>query len=399
MKAVIIAAGEGVRMRPLTYTRSKVMLPIANKPILEHLLLEAKKAGFAEFIFVVGYFEKKIREYFGDGRSWGLKIEYVTQKKQLGTAHALKMTRDPLTESFLLLNGDAPISAEDIAKVLKCEKPCMALQAVNNPQDLGVAEVANGKVKYIHEKLDKPPSNLANAGVYLLDAAIFPVIDKLEPSPRGEYEITGALQAFIEQGNDIAYEEIASWQNLSYPWDLLKANRLLLDSLSEEILGKMEQVHVTGLLRLGNNSVVKSNTYIEGPVIIGENCSIGPNCYLRPGTVIGNNCHVGSFVEIKNSIIMDNTKVPHLNYIGDSIIGQGCNFGAGTKIANLRLDEKEIIVKNIPTGTRKLGAIIGDNVKTGINANINVASFIGNDTFIGPGALVSGEVQPYSRIY
>lgn len=399
MKAVIIAAGEGVRMRPLTYTRSKVMLPLVNKPIMEHLLLEAKKAGLTDFIFVVGYFEEKIRDYFGNGQRLGVKIEYVTQKKQLGTAHALKMTRDLLTERFVLLNGDGPILAEDILKVIKHERPCMALQSVKNAQDLGVAEVADGKVKYIHEKLDKPPSNLANAGLYLLDAAIFPVIEKLEPSPRGEYEITGALQSFIDQGNDMAYEEITSWQNLTYPWDLLKVNRILLDSLSEEIQGKMEQVHVAGTLRLGKNSTIKSNAYIEGPVIIGDDCKIGPNCYLRPGTVIGNHCHVGSFVEIKNSIIMDNTKIPHLNYIGDSIIGQGCNFGAGSKIANLRLDEKEIIVRDIPIGSKKLGAIIGDNVKIGINANINVASFIGNDTFIGPGALVSGEVLPYSRIY
>lgn len=386
-------------MRPLTYTRSKVMLPLANKPIIEHLLLGAKKAGLKDFVFVVGYFEKRIREYFGDGQNWGVRIEYITQKKQLGTAHALRMTRDLLSESFLLLNGDGPIAAEDILKITRHEQPCMALQAVDNAQDLGVAEIAHGKVKYIHEKLDKPPSNLANAGLYLLNASIFPIIEKLEPSPRGEYEITSALQALINQGSDIDYEEITSWQNLTYPWDILKVNRLLLDSLPGDVQGKMEQVHVSGSLRLGRNSIIKSNAYIEGPVIVGDNCTIGPNCYLRPGTVIGNNCHVGSFVEIKNSIIMDNTKIPHLNYIGDSVIGQGCNFGAGTKIANLRLDEKEIIVKDIPTGSRKLGAIIGDNVKTGINANINVASFIGNDTFIGPGALVSGEVLPYSRIY
>lgn len=399
MKAVIIAAGEGVRMRPLTYTRSKVMLPLANKPIMEHLLLEAKKTGLTDFIFVVGYFENKIREYFGDGQGWGVKIEYVTQKKQLGTAHALKMTRELLTDNFVLLNGDGPIAAADILKVIKHKQSCMALQVVKNAQDLGVAEVANGKVKYIHEKIDRPPSNLANAGLYLLNATIFPVIEKLEPSPRGEYEITAALQAFIDQGNEIGYEEINSWQNLTYPWDLLKANRILLDSLTEEAHGKMDQVNITGILKLGKSSVIKSNACIEGPVIIGDNCAIGPNCYLRPGTVIGNNCHVGSFVEIKNSIIMDNTKIPHLNYIGDSIIGQGCNFGAGTKIANLRLDEKEIIVRNLPIGSKKLGAIIGDNVKTGINASINVASFIGNDSFIGPGALVSGEILPYSRIY
>lgn len=399
MKAVIIAAGEGVRMRPLTYTRSKVMLPLANKPILEHILLESKKAGLDDFIFVVGYFEEKIREYFGSGDRWGVKIEYVTQKRQLGTAHALIMARVSLDGSFLLLNGDGPVASADILKVIKRGRPCMAIQAVQNAQDLGVTECADGRVKQIHEKLENPPSNLANAGLYLLDSRMFPVIEKLEPSPRGEYEITAALQTFIDMGNELACEEISSWQNLSYPWDLLKANSRLLESLSGEIAGKTEQVHVSGALSLGKNSIIKAGAYIEGPVVIGENCLIGPNCYLRPGTVIGNNCHIGSFVEIKNSIIMDNSKVPHLNYIGDSIVGQGCNFGAGSKVANLRLDEKEITVKDVATGSKKLGAMIGDNVKIGINACINVASLIGNNTFIGPGAKVSGEIQPYSRIY
>lgn len=399
MKAVIIAAGEGVRMRPLTYTRSKVLLPMANKPILEHLLVEARKAGLTEFIFVVGYFKEKIREYFGNGENWGINIEYVIQTKQLGTAHALKITRELLTRNFILLNGDGPIAADDIAKILNHKQPCMALQAVHNGQDLGVAEVANGKVRHLHEKLEKPPSNLANAGLYLLNNGIFPVIEKLEPSPRGELEITAALQNFIDQGNEMAFEEITSWQNLTYPWDLLKANRRLLDSMSDNSGEIPSQAIVSGTLILGKNSHIKSNVCIEGPVVIGDNCIIGPNTYLRAGTVIGNNCHIGSFVEIKNSIIMDNTSVPHLNYLGDSVVGQGCNFGAGTKVANLRLDEREIIVRDIPIGAKKLGAIIGDNVKTGINASINVASFIGNNTFIGPGAVVSGEILPNSRIY
>jgi bifunctional UDP-N-acetylglucosamine pyrophosphorylase/glucosamine-1-phosphate N-acetyltransferase len=132
--------------------------------------------------------------------------------------------------------------------------------------------------------------------------------------------------------------------------------------------------------------------------VIGDNCVIGPNCYIRPHTAIGDNCHVGSAVEIKNSIVMRNSNVPHHNYVGDSIIGEECNLGAGTKVANLRLDKKNISVANTDTGRRKLGAIMGDGVETGINASLNVGTMIGDHTFIGPGVVVNGVVLPNSRI-
>jgi bifunctional UDP-N-acetylglucosamine pyrophosphorylase/glucosamine-1-phosphate N-acetyltransferase len=154
-----------------------------------------------------------------------------------------------------------------------------------------------------------------------------------------------------------------------------------------------------GAVSVGKGTVIRSGSYIIGPVTIGENCEIGPNCYIRPHTAIGDNCHIGNAVEVKNSIIMRDTDFPHHNYVGDSVIGEGCNFGAGTKIANLRLDKREIWVAGINTRRRKLGAIIGDGVQTGINSSINVGSMIGNDTFIGPGAIAGGIISPNSRIF
>jgi bifunctional UDP-N-acetylglucosamine pyrophosphorylase/glucosamine-1-phosphate N-acetyltransferase len=145
--------------------------------------------------------------------------------------------------------------------------------------------------------------------------------------------------------------------------------------------------------------VVKSGTYIEGPVIIGEDCRIGPNCYIRASTTIGDGCHIGAAAEVKNSIIMNNTDFPHLNYVGDSVIGTGCNLGAGTKIANLRLDKQIIKVGGVDTGRRKLGAIVGDRVETGINTSINCGSMIGNNTFIGPGVVVKGIIAPDSKLF
>jgi len=245
-----------------------------------------------------------------------------------------------------------------------------------------------------------PPSNLANAGMYLLSRDIFSAITKTPKSPRGEYELTDSLQLMIDEGCDVSYEKIDYWLDLGYPWDLLQANESQLHKIEPQNLGVVEEnAIVRGLVSIGKGTVIRANSYIVGPVVIGENCEVGPNCYIRPGTSIGDNCHIGSAVEIKNSIVMQNTKIPHQNYVGDSVIGEGCNFGAGTKIANLRLDKKEVCVANVNTKRRKLGAIVGDGVQTGINACINVGSMIGDHTYIGPGALVSGVVLPNSNIF
>ena len=399
MKAVILAAGEGNRMRPLTYTKPKVMLPLANKPILEHLIIEMKKAGVKDYTIVVGYHAETIRQHFGDGAKWGVSIDYVTQRKQLGTAHAVKMVEGLVKDKFLLANGDVLLKADDIAKILAKDTTTLSLIEAKDTKDLGVVEVTGNKIKAIHEKVEKPPGNLVNAGVYLLTSEIFPAIAKTEKSPRGEYELTDSLQILLGEKHDISWIRIDHWLNLSYPWDLLTANESLMMEIEQQNLGAIEENAVLkGLVSIGKGTVVRAGSYIQGPVIIGENCDVGPNCFIRPGTAIGDNCHIGSAVEIKNSIVMRGSKVPHHNYIGDSIIGEGCNLGAGTKIANLRLDKKDISVGIVETGRRKLGAILGDEVQTGINTSINVGSLIGDHTCIGPGAVVSGVVLPGSTI-
>ena len=400
MKAVILAAGEGNRMRPLTYTRPKVMLPIANRPILEHLVIEMKKAGIKQFTFVVGYHGETIRQHFGDGARWGVSIDYVPQRKQLGTAHAVKMVEGFVKGKFLLANGDVLLKVDDIKKILAKDNIALSLIEVEDTRDLGVVELAGDKVKAIHEKVDKPPSKLVNAGVYLLTPDIFPAIARTEKSPRGEYELTDSLQILLGDGRPVSGVKIDHWLNLSYPWDLLTANESLIVGVEQQALGVVEDNAVMkGMVSIGKGTVVRANSYIQGPVVIGDNCDIGPNCFIRASTAIGDNCHVGSAVEIKNSIVMQGSKIPHHNYIGDSIIGEGCNLGAGTKIANLRLDKKDITSGNIDTKRRKFGAIIGDEVQTGINASINVGSLIGDHTFIGPGAMVSGVVLPNSQIF
>jgi UDP-N-acetylglucosamine diphosphorylase/glucosamine-1-phosphate N-acetyltransferase len=397
---VILAAGEGHRMRPLTSHRPKVMLPIANKPIVEHLMLEAKAAGISEFVLVVGYCNEQVREYFGDGKKWGVSITYSEQRKQLGTADAIRNVEGAVDSNFLVINGDVIIGRDDIAKLKNKKSSTMSVIEVKDPRGLGIVELSGGKVVSIYEKTAAPPSLMANTGMYLFTPEVFKAIAKTEKSSRGEYEITDSLEILMNTARGLHYLELESWLDLSYPWDLLKANETMLDALESQDLGTVEKnVVLKGAVSIGKGTLIKSGSYIEGPVVIGEDCAIGPNCYIRGATAIADGCHIGAAVEVKNSIVMRGTKIPHFNYVGDSVIGEGCNLGAGTKIANLRLDKSDIHITGIDTHRRKLGAIIGDKVETGINASINVGSIIGDQTFIGPGALAHGVIKPGSRIF
>jgi bifunctional UDP-N-acetylglucosamine pyrophosphorylase/glucosamine-1-phosphate N-acetyltransferase len=386
LKAIILAAGEGKRMRPLTYEKPKVMLPLVGKPIIEHLLGNIKEVGISDFIFVVGYHDETIRDYFGRGAEWDVDILYVTQKAQLGTADALLMTENLVEDKFIMLNGDTIVSAGDIRKVIT-DDITLGVIEVENPEDYGVVETEGGRITEIHEKMRVPISNLVNAGVYALDESIFGVLSKTDKSKRGEFELTDSLQLLIESGEDIFWKKIEHWIDLSYPWNLLTANELLIEKISPTNRGELEEnvwIKGNGKVSIGEGTVIKSGTYIEGPAFIGNNCVI---------------CHIGNAVEVKNSVIMDGTKIPHLSYLGDSVIGSRCNLGAGTKIANLRFNDAAVIAKGMDTGMRKLGAIMSDGVKTGINACIDAGTIIGNNTLIGPGAVAFGNIEKNSRVY
>ncbi|HEY94614.1 MAG TPA: NTP transferase domain-containing protein [Dehalococcoidia bacterium] len=400
MKAVIMAAGEGKRMRPLTYNRPKVMLPVAGKPILEHLLVEMKQAGIKEFVFVAGYHEEKVKEYFDTGEKWEVNIEYVTQVEQAGTADAVRIVENYVDDRFVVTNGDIIIDSKDIKAITEGSGNSIGLFKVDDPNGLGTVEIKGDFIKRVHEKVEKPPSNLANTGFYLFTRDIFKAIAQTPLSRRDEYELTDSIQWLIDNNIKVAYRELQRWMDTSYPWDLLIANEYLLADLDSDIHGEVEKnAVIKGAISVGKGSVIRSGSYISGPVVIGKDCVIGPNCYIRPSTAIGNGCHVGAAVEIKNSIIMNGSKIPHLSYVGDSIIGEDCNLGAGTKVANLKLNNKEISIEGKDTGRRKLGVIMGDGVETGINSSINVGTIVGSNSRIGPGTFVSGNLPPKSRVF
>jgi UDP-N-acetylglucosamine diphosphorylase / glucose-1-phosphate thymidylyltransferase / UDP-N-acetylgalactosamine diphosphorylase / glucosamine-1-phosphate N-acetyltransferase / galactosamine-1-phosphate N-acetyltransferase len=387
---VILAAGEGKRMRPLTTNCPKVMLPLINRPILEHLIYAVRDAGLVNFIIVIGYGEDKIREHFGDGTKFGIHIRYVLQQQQHGTADALRSVRDLISEDFLLLNGDAILKTIDIIELCKCNAPCMGISTTNHPEDYGAVVVENNYIISIEEKSKHPLSNVINAGVYILSPDIFDEVDKVQTSRRGEFELTDALFDYIVKKKLLAYP-LSYWMDVGDPWDMLDVNLSLMEILSSDIRGVVEEgVSIHGSVIIGEGSVVKSGTCIEGPCIIGKNCRIGPHAYIRGATSIGDNCHIGYCTELKNSIVMSETHIPHFNYVGDSIIGSKCNFGAGTKIANLRHDNANVNVCGRDTRRKKFGAIIGDGVQFGINCSVNVGTIIGSNARFAPNSYISG---------
>ena len=390
MECVVLAAGEGKRMRPLTAKRPKVMLPLANRPMMEHLVCAARDTGITDFVFVVGYGEREIRRYFGDGSGLGIHIKYAPQRQQHGTADAVRSARDLVSGPFLLLNGDMILKNTDIADLCKCRTPCMGTSTTDHPGDYGTVIVENDLVTSLEEKSKHPKSNLINAGAYLFSPDIFDAVDRVRVSSRGELELTDALFEFIAE-KELSAHQLSYWMDVGNPWDMLDANLMLMSTLPSELKGTVEEgVSLRGVVIVGEGSVVKSGTCIEGPCIIGKNCRIGPHAFIRGATSIGDDCHIGHCTELKNSIVMKGTKIPHFNYIGDSIIGTGCNFGAGTKIANLRHDHTNVRVCGKDTRRKKFGAIIGDGVQFGINCSINVGTMIGSNAQFAPSTYIAG---------
>ena len=385
MKVVILAAGKGTRMLPLTETRPKPMLKVVNKIILEHNL-EQLDGLVEEVILVVGYLGDKIKNYFGN-KFKNLKIRYVEQREQRGTGHALMMAKDKLEDDFLVLGGDDLYFREDIKKVLN-KRLCILVKEIPNPECFGVVDTKGRKVIELVEKPKNPKGNLVNTSLYHLNKEVFEI--ELKETERGEFELTDYIKGILP----IDFVIAENWFPLTYPWNLLEVNEFLISKVEgNEILGKVEKnVYIGEKVKIGEGTIVKSGSYIEGKVIIGKNCKIGPNCYIRGSTSIGDGCHIGAGVEIKNSIFFENCNAPHLNYVGDSIVGSNSNLSAGTITANLRHDGKSIKVmvkgKLVDSKRRKLGAIIGDNVKLGIGTLIYPGRKISSNQTTLPGEII-----------
>ena len=411
MHAVILAAGMGVRMRPLTLTRPKVMLPLAGKPLMEYAITSLVKNGIKDVLIVVSYREEEIKQYFRDGSNYGIHINYVHQDKPLGSAQAIGLVAPYVKDEFMIVYGDLLVSPNAVKSVIKAyvhdKTTTISVISVPNPEHYGVVKLDGAHVVDVVEKPSQgnAPSNLANAGLYVFKKEIFSAIEKTKLSERGEFEITDSLRILLRNGHQVSHVKLDpdSWMHIGLPWDLLDANMLLLKNIKPSIRGDVEVgSHIIGSIDLAEGARIRSGAYIEGPAFIGAGSDIGPNCFIRPYTSIGKNVRVGNACEVKNSIIMDGTQIAHLSYVGDSIIGANCNFGAGTITANLRFDDKSVKVmikdKLVDSGKRKFGAIIGDRVKTGINVNFMPGVKIEPNAWIGPNVVIQRDVSQDSLI-
>ncbi len=407
MKAVLLAAGEGVRLMPITATRPKHLIKVGGKPILQFCLEAVKRAGIDEAIIVTHYMGDAIRSYFGDGEKVGLKLSYVEQKAVLGTGNAASVAEPYVDGDFVLIYGDLLFGQDAVKDVLFQFKKgktaaVMGVVPVDKLENYGIIEQdAEGKVKRIVEKpaAGKAPSNLANAGVYAFSQEVFDKIKQTKASIRGEWELTDAITMLAQEGKTVLAAQLSKddWFDVGRPWDLLDANVWALKRMEHKVLGTIEQgAHLIGPVSVAESARVRSGAYIEGPVFIDEEADVGPNCYIRSGTSLGKKVRVGNACEIKNSIIMDGTHVGHLSYVGDSIIGEKCNFGAGTITANYRFDAGPIkmLVKDqvVDTGRRKLGAVLGDNVKTGIKSLFMPGVKVGVNCWVGANYMVERDL-------
>ena len=414
MKAVLLAAGEGVRLLPITATRPKHLIKVGGKPILQFCLEAVKKAGIDEAIIVTHYMGDAIRSYFGDGEKLGVKLSYVEQTAVLGTGNAASVAEPYVDGDFVLIYGDLLFGIDAVKTVLSQFKSgktaaVMGVVPVDKPESYGIIELdAEKKVKRIVEKPDagKAPSNLANAGVYVFSNEVFSKIKQTKASTRGEWELTDAITMLASEGKTVLAAQLAKddWFDVGRPWDLLDANVWALKRMEHKVLGTVEQgAHLIGPVTVAESARVRSGAYIEGPVFIDEECDVGPNCYIRSGTSLGRKVRVGNACEIKNSIIMDGTHVGHLSYVGDSILGEKCNLGAGTITANYRLDAGSIkmMVKDqlIDTGRRKLGAVFGDNVKTGIKSLFMPGVKVGANSWVGANFMVERDLPANTMVF
>jgi glucose-1-phosphate thymidylyltransferase len=401
MKAVILAAGEGLRCRPLTLTRSKVMLPVANKPILEYVIRALSKNDIKDIIIVVGYKKERIMDHFGNGIDFGVNINYIDQNAQLGTAHAIKLAEPLVSEKFMVLNGDNLIDEETISDLLVGESGDISILSVSRDQitGYGVLLIEKGKVSRIIEKPRDRISHLVNTGIYIFSSSIFGEIEKTPISEIGEYAITDTIQKRIEKGQSVTnITTRRTWIDAVHSWDLLKANSVLLGKIEEmKTSGSIEKgAIIIGDVAIGENSVVRSGSYIVGPVIIGKNCNIGPNITILPSTAVGDNCSISSFTEIENSIIMNDTRIGTGSYISNSIIGSNNIIGPHfvTEVGkNLNIEMKGILHH-----ADVLGSVAGDNNIIGHAVLVRAGKMISTGCKIDSGVKILKDIPQDSMV-
>lgn len=371
-QAVILAAGEGQRLRPFTASKPKVMISIANKPILRYVIEAVAKNGIRRIVIVVGYRRDQVIDYFGAGDQFDVEIRYVEQKQQLGTAHALRQAKGAVGGRFLALSGDNIIEPDTITKLAQAKATTILVKEQENVSKYGVIEEQGGRVTSIVEKPKEALSHLVNTGIYAFGEDVFDFMDQ-------ETDLTSVIRNMMARGREVRICEAGgTWLDVVYPWDALQLNGLALARISPATGGIVESgVNIKGVVAVGKNTIIRSNSYIVGPAIIGENCEIGPSVCILPSTSIGDNVCISPFSVIANSIVADGVEIGPSSTVQDSFVDRGCqtkgHFVTQSGETEVRVDDEYHQVR--------IGAMVGEHCS------------IGNGVVIAPGVIVGNRCR------
>lgn len=384
-----MAAGEGQRLRPFTVTKPKTMLAIAGKPILQYVVEALARNGVRKVVIVVGYRREQVFNYMGAGEKFGVNIAYITQEKQLGTAHALMHAREVAEDEFLVLPGDNLIEANTIAQFVKMKPQSLLVTKVENPARYGVVTIEGNMVRGIAENPEEAEGNIINTGIYAFDRGVFDFIET-------DLAIPDVINKMIAQGHPVSAQETeGTWLDVVYPWDILRLNNAILRRIPPSLGGTIEAgASVKGAVSIGKDTVIHSNSYIFGPVVIGENCEIGPNAVILPATSIGDNVVISPSSTIENSVIGRDVNIGPGAIIEDSVIDESCliqgRFTACSDEAEIRINEEFHLVK--------VGAMLGVGCSLKSNVTAQPGVIIGNYSQVQAMKLLSGKLPDKSTV-
>ncbi len=388
-RAVILAAGEGQRLRPFTVLKPKVMIPIANKPILQYVVEALAANGVRHIAMVVGYKKEQVQDYFGSGEKHGVEIDYIVQKQQLGTAHALLQARDMVGDRFLVLPGDNIIEANTIAPLVEAKPSIILVKKQANISKYGVVTVRRRMIEDIMEKPHETASRLVNTGIYALNRDVFEFMD-------GETELPTVLRNMIGRGSKIAAQETEdTWLDAVYPWDILRLNDVALSSISSGIAGTVEKgVTIKGAVCIGRGTVIRAGCYLVGPLIIGENSEIGPYTCLFPATSIGDYVTISPFSNIRNSAIGNGVRIGPGSTLEDSIVDRGSVIGGHFSAYS----GKAVIEVEGEYHTVDTGVVVGEYCAIGNNVIARSGVILGNLAKIDTLNVLSGKIPDQSLV-
>jgi UDP-N-acetylglucosamine diphosphorylase / glucose-1-phosphate thymidylyltransferase / UDP-N-acetylgalactosamine diphosphorylase / glucosamine-1-phosphate N-acetyltransferase / galactosamine-1-phosphate N-acetyltransferase len=389
-QAVILAAGEGQRLRPFTVTRPKAMISIADKPILQHIVESLARCGIRDIIIVVGYRKTQVLDFMGSGEKFGVRISYESQDKQLGTAHALCRVKDKVQDEFLVLPGDNLIEAATIADFIEVSPDAVLVKRVIDPQRYGVIDAVDDEVRSIIEKPVNAGSNLVNTGIYAFNKDIFKYAEDV-------LDIPDAINHMIASGRAVkAVETKGAWLDVIYPWDVISLNHAILQNINSSVGGTIEDgVTLQGKVIIGAGTVVRAGTCIYGPAVIGDGCEIGPNVCIMPSTSIGDNVVISSFTQVKNSVIGDDVTLGPGSFVSDSAIDKGTNIKG--RFTALGGPSGERIGNEAPEIS--VGVIMGEDCAVEANVTAQPGAIIGNGCRIQISRTISGRLPDGSLVY